>query len=99
MSLCLLLPGDKSAMVAKPSFTFPSKGPLSWQTGMSSLSFRVGQEEHATFVIMSVNSEAAKESSKRRPRGSRQSLKHEALEIISLPEVPAVTPWLEGHNC
>ena len=75
------------------------QGPLSRQTGMSSLSFCVGQEEHVTLVIMSVNSEAAKESGKRRPRGSRQSLKHEALEIISLPEVPAVTPWLEGHNC
>ena len=99
MSLCLLLPGDKSAVVAAPSFTFPSKGPLSWQTGMPSLSFCVGQEAHVTLVIMSVNSEAAKESSKRRPRGSQQSLKQEALEIISLPEVPAVTPWLEGHNC
>lgn len=39
-------------------------------------SLHVGQEEHVTLVIMSVNSEAAKESSKRRPRGSRQSLKH-----------------------
>lgn len=53
-----------------------SKGPLWWQAGLSSLSPCVGQEEHVTLVIMSVNSEAAKESSKRRPRGSRQSLKH-----------------------
>lgn len=64
MSLCPLLPGDKSAVVATPSFTSPSKGPLSRQTGMSSLSFCVGQEEHATLVIMSVNSEAAKGSGK-----------------------------------
>lgn len=34
---------------------------------------------------------------KRKPAG--RALNMQALEIISLPEVPAVTPWMEGHNC
>lgn len=60
--------------------TRSSRGRLRWQTGVSSLSFHVGQEEHGTLVIMSVNSEAAKESSKRGPRGRQPSLKQASPE-------------------
>lgn len=37
---------------------------MAWQTGMSSLTSHVGQDKCATLVIMSVNSEAAKECGK-----------------------------------
>lgn len=70
----------------------------SWHTGMSSLRFRVGQEEHVTLVMMSANSEAAKESSKPRPEEASRAFTMQVLEISSLPEVPAATPWMEGHN-